>query len=388
MTTATWARTVRGWRLRIASRSDHVSSPTSRCRQMPADESRPAPSAIQTTTTPTSVSSRCDRRKASATSASGGVQSARRSIAPLYREAVRPTTIPRVDGHIEVNAMAVRHALARTFTGVDPQGHAWRGTTGVGEGVVTVDVEARAGDAVYVHVWAPAVRTGPLTPVVARVLAAENGELVLGRFAHRGEEIMVEHTILAGTTMDPVEVQSSVWTVGWAASAYDPRLRALLTEAVPVPPAPQTPAARLRDAGDHVEMTTRRVRRYLEAEYGGFDHHPDWGYHGGFGSARVFVDVLPVLDDSTAVRASSPVLSDIDLTDDLALELMRLAATSPFGCYSYQPARREVWFEHVILGDDLDRPELEAAIQVVADTADGQDDTLAGRFGGRRYADL
>ena len=32
--------------------------------------------------------------------------------------------------------------------------------------------------------------------------------------------------------------------------------------------------------------------------------------------------------------------------------------------------------------------ELEAAIQVVADTADGQDDTLAGRFGGRRYADL
>jgi hypothetical protein len=102
----------------------------------------------------------------------------------------------------------------------------------------------------------------------------------------------------------------------------------------------------------------------------------------------VFVDVLPVLEDSTAVRASSPVLSDIDLTDDLALELMRLAAESPFGCYSYQPARREVWFEHVILGDDLDRPELEAAIQVVAETADGEDDTLAGRFGGRRYADL
>jgi T3SS (YopN, CesT) and YbjN peptide-binding chaperone 1 len=42
----------------------------------------------------------------------------------------------------------------------------------------------------------------------------------------------------------------------------------------------------------------------------------------------------------------------------------------------------------VILGDDLDRPELEAAIQVVADTADGEDDELAGRFGGRRYADL
>src|SRR5438552_3141754 len=186
MTTATWARTVRGWRLRIAIRSDHVSSPTRRWRQMPAEESSPAPSPIQTTTTATSVSSRWERRNASATSASGGVQSARRSIAALYRPAVRPTTIRPVDGHIEVNAMAVRHALARTFTGVDPQGHAWRGTTGVGDSVVTVDVEATTGDAVHVHVWAPAVATGPLAAPVARVLASENGELVLGRFAPRG----------------------------------------------------------------------------------------------------------------------------------------------------------------------------------------------------------
>jgi len=293
-----------------------------------------------------------------------------------------------VDGHIEVNAMAVRHALARTFTGVDPQGHAWRGTTGVGEGVVTVGVEATAGDAVYVHVWAPAVRTGPLTPVVARVLAAENGELVLGRFAHRGEEIVVEHTILAGTTMDPVEVQSSVWTVGWAASAHAARLRALLTEAVPVPPAPQTPAARLRDAADHVEMTTRRVRRYLETEYGGFDHHPDWGFHGAFGSARVFVDVLPVLDDSTAVRASAPVLSDIDLSDDLAMRVAAVAAETPFGAFAHLGGRRELWFQHAILGDDLDVVELEAAIGIVSEIADGWDDRLAAQFGGLRYADL
>ena len=73
-------------------------------------------------------------------------------------------------------------------------------------------------------------------------------------------------------------------------------------------------------------ITDHRVKHFLDERFGGFDHDPDWGYHGGFGSARVFVDVLPVLEDSTAVRASSPVLSDIDLTDDLALELMRLAA--------------------------------------------------------------
>lgn len=284
--------------------------------------------------------------------------------------------------------MAVRHALARTFTGADPQGHAWRGTTGVGDTIVTVDVEAAADDLVHVHVWTPSITAGPLTGAVARVLAAENGELVIGRFAHRGEEIVVEHTILAGTTMDPVEVQSSVWTVGWAASAHAARLRALMIDAVPVPPAPETPAARLRDAADHVEMTTHRVQGYLDHHYGGFEHHPDWGFHGAFGSARVFVDVLPVLDDSTAVRASAPVLSDIDLSDGLALRVAEIAAQSPFGAFAHLGGRRELWFQHAILGDDLDEVELDAAIDTVAEVADGWDDRLAGEFGGLRYADL
>jgi T3SS (YopN, CesT) and YbjN peptide-binding chaperone 1 len=292
------------------------------------------------------------------------------------------------DRHIEVNAMAVRHALARTFTGVDPGGHSWRGTTATGDAVVTVDVEPAQSGAVHVRAWAPALETGPLDARIARVLAGENAELVLGRFRHCGGEIVVEHTILAGTTMDPVEVQSSVWTVGWAAASYAPRLRALLTDAVPVPHTPQTPAARLRDAADHVEMTTRRVRRYLDERYGGFEHHPDWGFHGAFGSARVFVDVLPVLDDSTAVRASAPVLSDVDLSDGLALRVAELTGDTPFGAFAHLIGRRELWFQHSILGDDLDGEELEAAIDAVAAVADGWDDRLAEEFGGLRYADL
>ncbi len=292
------------------------------------------------------------------------------------------------DRHIEVNAMQVRHALARSFIGIDAAGHAWRGTTGTGDTVVTVDVEATAAGDMHVHVWAPSIETGPLDARVARVLAYENGELVLGRVRHRDNGIVVEHTILAGTTMDSVEVQASVWTVGWAAAAHAPRLRALMTDAVPVPPAPQTPAARLRDAADHVEITTRRVKRYLDERHGGFQHDPDWGFHGAFGSARVFVDVLPVLDDSTAVRVSAPVLSDIDLSDGLALKVADLTAQSPFGAFTHLDGRRELWFQHAILGDDLDQIELEATIATVAEIADGWDDRLAAEFGGLRYADL
>jgi hypothetical protein len=292
------------------------------------------------------------------------------------------------DRHIEVNAMTVRHALARSFTALDAQGHTWRGTTGVGDTVVTVDVEPADEGVIHVRVWADAVATGPLDARVARTIACENGELVLGRFRHADECILVEHTILAGTTMDAVEVQGSVWTVGWAAASYAPRLHALLTDAVPVPPPPMTPASRLRDAADHVEMTTRRVQRYLDERYGGFQHDPTWGFHGAFGSARVFVDVLPVLDDSTAVRASAPVLSDLDLTDGLALRVAEVTAGSPFGAFTHLSGRRELWFQHAILGDDLDQVELEAAIGIVASTADGWDDRLAEEFGGLRYADL
>jgi len=292
------------------------------------------------------------------------------------------------DRQIEVNAIEVRRALARSFNGGEAPDHAWRGDVGVGDAIVTVDVRTAGDGRPYVQVSAAVVDGHDLDGRLARLLVIENAELVLGRFAHAGTGVRVEHAILAGVTMAAVEVQASVWTIGWAADAFAPRLHALLREATPPPPAPQTPAALRRDAAEHVTITDRRIKRFLDERFGGFDHDPAWGYHGGFGSARVFVDVLAVLEDSTAVRASSPVLSDVELTDELALELLRLASERPFGSYSYVPSRREVWFQHAILGDDLDRVELESAIEVVAETADGEDDALAQRFGGRRYADL
>jgi hypothetical protein len=291
------------------------------------------------------------------------------------------------DRQIEVNAIEVRRALARSFSGHEGDDHAWVGGVGIGDVRVVVDVLTAADGRPYVHV-AAAVTAAELDGRTARLLVIENGELVFGRFVHSAGHVQVEHAILAGTTMAAVEVQSSVWTVGWAAHAFGPRIEALLREATPPPPPPQPPAALRRDAGEHVVITDRRVKRFLDERFGGFDHDPSWGYHGGFGSARVFVDVMPVLEDSTAVRASSPVLSDVELSDELALELMGLGAERPFGGYAYVPSRREVWFQHAILGDDLDRVELESAIEVVAETADSEDDMLAERFGGRRYADL
>ncbi len=287
---------------------------------------------------------------------------------------------------IEVNALSVRHALANAFVASEPGDHVWRGEIGIRGPVVTVDVREHDGSP-YVHARADVYELPELTAASARMLLIENGELILGRFSHADGAVRIEHAIMAGSTMATVEVQASVWCVGWAASAFQPRLKALLSEGTPPPP-PVIPAARRRDAAFAVDSTTRRVQKFLEEHYGGFEHHPDWGFHGPFGSARVFVDVLPVLDDSTAVRASSPVLSDIDLSDELAVRLLPLETATPFGSFIYVPARREVWFQHVVLGDDLDLTEFEQVIDVVATTADDHDDELQSEFGGKRYADL
>ncbi|HUZ84728.1 MAG TPA: hypothetical protein VMU66_08540 [Gaiellales bacterium] len=290
------------------------------------------------------------------------------------------------DRIIDVTATEVRRALARSFVGGAVAEHTWRGRVGVGETEVCVDVEQDGADTL-VRARASVLEDAALDARRARLLLIENSELLLGRFRHAGCEIVVEHAILAGTTMDAVEVKASVWAVGWAAASFAPRLRALLDEGTPPPP-PPLPAGRLRDSADGVRFTDRRVQRLLEQRYGSFQHHPDWGYHGAFGSARVFIDVLAVLDDSTAVRASSPVLSQIDLTDELALHLHERSAEHACGAFLYVPARRELWFQHAVLGDDLDRVELDAAVDLVASVADGCDDELRARFGGLRYADL
>ena len=292
------------------------------------------------------------------------------------------------DHLIEVNEHAVRRSLLRSFTEVAPEGHAWRGTVDLGETVVAVDVSRLDDGQPIMHAMSEVIDVAELDALLARTLTIENGELVLGRFRWENGKVLIEHAILAGTHMAAVEVQASVWTVGWAAESFRPRLQALLTPDTPPPPPPETPAGLRRDAAYHVDSTTKRVEHMLQHRYGGFQYHPAWGFHGAFGSARVFVDVMPVLDDSTAVRASSPVVSDVELTDELALHLHDLSGQRPFGGFLYIPSRREVWFQHAILGDDLDEDELDTAIDVVAAVADGSDDPLVAEFGGRRYADL
>lgn len=281
----------------------------------------------------------------------------------------------------------IRRAL-RTHVSLDAGDAAWRGLVGPAQREVRIDVDGYPDGALVVTVRADTGIVTGTEAAAARAFLLLNGELDLGRLRSTTEHVQVEHAILGGHTLEEHEVSVGVWAVAWAAGAFAPRVDARLAGREPAGPPPDPHVAERRDAQEAVERAERWVERLLHEHYGGFEHDPAWGYHGPFGSARVFVSVAHYLEDSTAVRVASPVLVDVDLTDALALDAYRLYAKRPVGRFAYLPERRELWLEQAVLGDALDPEELTAAVDAVAALADGEDDRLKAAHGGRRYQDL
>jgi hypothetical protein len=278
----------------------------------------------------------------------------------------------------------VRRALDGVYERLDPGPALWRCTAGPYRTPVDVVVE----DGPVVVARASVVPAPELTGPLARAVAIEHDSLLFGRFTHVDGEIRVEQAIVGGHTMNDQEVRIAVWAAGWAAGAYRPRWERhvageALTGGEPVPG-----VASRRGAEERVASTQARVERFLQEQHGGFTHDEAWGYHGPFGSTRVFVSVRHVLETSTAVLVASPVLSGVELTDALALDVSEVATGRSFGRFAYAADRSELWAEHAILGDDLDPEELTAAISAVAGLGDGEDDRLQAAHGGLRYADL
>lgn len=285
----------------------------------------------------------------------------------------------------------VRRALDRRFTNEAPGDDAWRGRIGPAGTLVLADVIGHAGSPIPLVQLEARVSASPLTGPLAIALALAQQELPLGRLAHDGTGVVAVATLLGGPTLDVEEVVTAAYAIAESASTAAERLAARIEHREPPPIVNPYEDAHVhvpRDAAERLARAEGYVERQLTAAFGGFERDPEWGYNGSFGSARVFVDVRPFLGESTVVRIASPVLSRVDLGEELALRALELAAGAPFGRFSYLPERRELWFEHTLLGDALDPEELRLGTEVVADMADGEDDELASAFGGVRYADL
>ncbi len=98
------------------------------------------------------------------------------------------------------------------------------------------------------------------------------------------------------------------------------------------------------------------------------------------GSAMVFVRVK---DNPPLVDVFSPVLTDVDVNQQLYAKLSELTHRMPIG--RLYCANNTVWASVPVFGRDFQPTHLMLAVQVMTGLADELDDRLHGEFGGKRF---
>ena len=105
------------------------------------------------------------------------------------------------------------------------------------------------------------------------------------------------------------------------------------------------------------------------------------------GSAQVRIFVWPLGEDESTIEVYSVVIRGVENTLELMQYLLHANAEMRFGAFGLD-SDGDVIFQHTIIGDTCDKPELKAAILAVASTADQKDDEIVARFGGHRAIDV
>jgi hypothetical protein len=107
------------------------------------------------------------------------------------------------------------------------------------------------------------------------------------------------------------------------------------------------------------------------------------------GSAFVMINIVPLDEERAMVRCVAQLVKGLEMSTELALELMQLNGHLRFGAFAYDPVGPMILFIHSILGGDtLDPDELLATVSDVALIADEYDDKIVGKYGGSTMRDL
>jgi hypothetical protein len=130
------------------------------------------------------------------------------------------------------------------------------------------------------------------------------------------------------------------------------------------------------------------IEKYLTESFGGYLKDQNNNFVLQAGSARVMVIPLDWVGGQTLVKIVALVNRDSTSIDALARYLAGENLQLIFGKFSLQPETRMVFYEHTLLGDFLNRKELEVAVQAIASTADKYDDEIKARFGGKKFGEF
>jgi hypothetical protein len=133
-----------------------------------------------------------------------------------------------------------------------------------------------------------------------------------------------------------------------------------------------------------------KVVEWLKEMFRGVDDRGDFIFVPGFGSTALFIDIDDVFDGQhVRVQVDAPILMEVAINAEL---LQYIGYRSNDFAFGHLAIRRDdasntgiLVFRQTLLGDALDKIELEVAAHVVALTADRLDNDLQMRFGGQLF---
>ncbi len=128
------------------------------------------------------------------------------------------------------------------------------------------------------------------------------------------------------------------------------------------------------------EKVTTVVARLLKTTPDALPVDPDGDIGIRSGSAMVFVRVR---DNPPLVDVFSPILTEIEPTEQLYMKLSELTNRMPIG--RLYCTNDTVWASVPVFGRDFQATHLMLAVQVMTGLADELDDRLHGEFGGKRF---
>jgi len=100
------------------------------------------------------------------------------------------------------------------------------------------------------------------------------------------------------------------------------------------------------------------------------------------GSTLVHVLIKDWKEDTPLVECISYVVREANISEDLSKKLLLMNWEMPFGSFSIDPEDNCIVLSQCMIGSTLDEPELNIAVETIAQVADEVDDLIIESYGG------
>ncbi len=140
------------------------------------------------------------------------------------------------------------------------------------------------------------------------------------------------------------------------------------------------------DIEKKLEITKKKVEKYLTELYENLERAENF-YRIRYGSTAIIVSIFNWQEKLIFVRIQALVLKELVENFEIYTYIANINRSCFYGKLNYFPKEKALIFEHFLLGEYLERDELDSVVLSLAIVADKIDDELKSKFGGKRFVD-